>query len=281
MMTVYPFPDPSAGPGVGPGGRPAAAGAPGTDFDGFAGLFDRFTAVWDWIDPSFARWLAAQLPARPGHGGTALDLGCGAGRHSVLLAAHYTQVLAVDLSGPILAIAEATRSRPGITYRQADVLDIDPARHGRFDAVVSVNTLHHAGPADIVLPRVRSLAAPGGVVVVVDIVDPGGWTDPGFHLDRAFTDARAAYHATGRTDVATDILNLLLHPQWLRMAATDTPLTRDQFHHAYGQVFPGADIVDDLHPLMAAAVWRNTDPEPVPAGGYGPGGGYGSGAGRG
>ena len=182
-----------------------------------------------------------------------------AGRHSVLLAEHYAQVLAVDLSSRMLAIAEATRSRPNITYRQADVLDIDPGRHGRFDAVVSVNTVHHAGPADVVLPRVRSLVAPGGVVVVVDMVDPGGWTDPGFHLGRAFADARAAYGATGRTDVATDVLNLLLHPQWLRMAAADTPLSRDQFHQVCSQVFPGAQIVDGLHPLMAAAVWQNTE----------------------
>jgi hypothetical protein len=98
--------------------------------------------------------------------------------------------------------------------------------------------------------------------VLVDMIDPGRWTDPGFHLDRAFTDARAAYEATGRTDVATDVLSLLLHPQWLRMAAADTPLTRDQFHQLYRQVFGGAQIIDDLHPLMAAAVWHNTEPGP-------------------
>ncbi len=259
MTTSYPASDRTATSGV---DRPLPDGAPGTDFDSFPALFDKFTSVWDSTDQSFARWLAAQLPARPGQVGQAVDLGCGAGRYSLLLAAHYAQVLAVDLSGPMLAIAEATRSRPNITYQHADVLDIDPGRHGRFDAVVSVNTLHHAGPPDIVLPRVRSLVAPGGVAVVVDMIDPGRWTDPGFHLDRAFTDARAAYEATGRCDAATDVLNLLLHPHWLRMAAADTPLARDQFHHHYSQVFPGAQIVDGLHPLMGAAVWRNAEPGP-------------------
>jgi len=40
----------------------------------------------------------------PAAGGRALDLGCGTGRHAVLLARRFEQVDAIDLSGPMIEI---------------------------------------------------------------------------------------------------------------------------------------------------------------------------------
>jgi 2-polyprenyl-3-methyl-5-hydroxy-6-metoxy-1,4-benzoquinol methylase len=229
-------------------------------FDVFADLFDQYTALWDGVDSGFADWLAGSLPVMPG--GRAVDLGCGAGRHTLLLADRYAEVLAVDAAEGMLAIARRDRARPNVTYAQRDVLAVtaEPAR--KFDVVLSVHTLHHVGPPDVVLPRVRSLVAPGGVAVLADIVDPGDWTSPGFHVDRAFAEACDAYAVTGDRQAALSVLGLLLHPRWLAMADADTPLTRGQFHDAYTAEFPGVMITDDLHPLMAGAVWRNPDTGP-------------------
>jgi 2-polyprenyl-3-methyl-5-hydroxy-6-metoxy-1,4-benzoquinol methylase len=234
-----------------------------TDFDNFSDLFERFTGMSDRLDPSFSQWLASQLPARPGHGDRALDLGCGAGRQTIQLADHYARVLGVDIADGMLAIARTARPRPNITYQHADVLTVTPQRYGTYDAVVSVHTLHHVGPPDLVLPHVRSLVAAGGIAVIADMIDPGDWTDPAFHLDRAFTHARAVYDRCGDRHAAADVIRLMLHDHWLRQAANHTPLTRDQFHHHYTTIFPGAHIVD-LNPLMAAAIWRN----PATAGPY-------------
>jgi SAM-dependent methyltransferase len=240
--------------------RPTADDRGREPFDVFADLFDQYTALWDGVDSAFADWLAASLPDVAG--GRAVDLGCGAGRHTLLLADRYGEVLAVDAADGMLAIARRDRSRPNVTYAQRDVLAVtaEPAR--RFDVVLSVHTLHHVGPPDIVLPRVRSLVAPGGVAVIADIVDPGDWTSRGFHVDRAFAEACDAYAVTGDRQAALSVLGLLLHPRWLAMAAADTPLTRGQFHEAYTAEFPGVVITDGLHPLMAGAVWRNPDTGP-------------------
>jgi 2-polyprenyl-3-methyl-5-hydroxy-6-metoxy-1,4-benzoquinol methylase len=259
VSTPHPVPDHHVPP-------PSATGQAGwteTDFDTFSDLYERFTGMSDRLDPSFSRWLGDQLPARPGRGDRALDLGCGAGRQSIQLAQHYAHVLAVDIADGMLAIARTARRRDNITYRHADVLSITPHRYGTYDAVVSVHTLHHVGPPDLVLPQVRSLVAAGGIAVLADLINPGDWTDPGFHHDRAFTHARAVYDQSGDRHAAVDVLRLFLHDHWLRQAADHTPLTREQFHQHYTTAFPGAHIVD-LNPLMAAAVWRS----PATAGPY-------------
>jgi len=77
---------------------------------------------------------------------------------------------------------------------------------------------------------VRSLVAPGGTLVVADIVDPGRWTSQDFHVNRALAEARMIYDRTSGAVDAADLLRLLLHPQWLEMAAADTPLTREGLH---------------------------------------------------
>jgi SAM-dependent methyltransferase len=253
------------------GTPPAAlAGGPGLEaavFDPLAVAFDRFTAVWDRIDTRFSDWLTQQLPDTAGR---ALDLGCGAGRHTALLAERYPDVLAVDPSGEMLDLAETRLDRPGVTYQQRDGIDLSPRVDGLFELVLSVHTLHHLGPAEQVLPLVKDLVAPGGTAVLVDIVNPGDWTTPDWHITRAFTDAENAYRASLNPTDPTDILRLLLHPDWLAMTTRDTPLTRTQFHHHYSHTFPGARFVDDLHPLMAAALWHRpaaiaaTD-QPAPA----------------
>jgi 2-polyprenyl-3-methyl-5-hydroxy-6-metoxy-1,4-benzoquinol methylase len=244
-----------------PRSAPAAMSHESGAFDAVAELFDRFTAVWEGVDSTFSDWLIGNLPARAG---SAVDLGCGGGRHTVLLADRFEQVLAVDVAESMLHIARRDRARAHITYQRADVLAVDPAQTGKFDLVLSVHTLHHVGDPDVVLPHVRSLVAPGGTAILADIVDPGDWANPAFHLERAFADARAAYQLTGDRKAAITVLDLLLHPQWLTTAATDTPLTRPQFQQRYAATFPGATITHDLHPLMAGAVWHNQAQTTIP-----------------
>jgi SAM-dependent methyltransferase len=228
--------------------------ADGSDayFDDFAELFDRFTGIWDRISGGFDDWVRGHLPKRVV---SAVDLGCGAGRHSVLLADHAERVLAVDVADRMLDIARAGRARPNIDYQRRGVLDV-ASEDGPFDVVLSVHTLHHVGSTGTVLPHVRSLLAPGGRLIVADIVDPGDWPTREFQIDRAFDDARAVYQLTGEADAAADVVRLLLHPRWRHLAEQDTPLTRGAFHAAYEEAFPGAEFADDLHPMMCGAVWQ-------------------------
>jgi SAM-dependent methyltransferase len=221
-------------------------------FDTFPDLFDRFTRIWDGISTDFDNWILAALPEQTGSG---VDLGCGAGRHSVLLAERVEKVLGVDVSERMLDVARTERDRPNVSYQHRGVLDVTTSE-GPFDVVLSVHTLHHVGPPAVVLPHVRSLVAPGGTVIISDILDPGGWPTAEFHQERAWGDSRLVHQLTGDADAAADVLRLLLHPRWLELTRSDTPLTREGFHRAYGDVFPGAVFNDQMGPVMCGMVWH-------------------------
>jgi SAM-dependent methyltransferase len=224
---------------------------PAAHFDAFPDLFDRFTRIWDGISGSVDDWILRNLPE---HVARAVDLGCGAGRHSVLLAQHAEHVLAVDVADRMLDIARTERAPPNVDYRHRGVLDVTAAE-GPFDVVLSVHGLHHVGDPAVVLPHVRSLLAPGGRLIVADIVDSGGWRTREFHLDRAFDDARLVYRLTGDGNAAADVVRLLLHPRWLQLPEADVPLTREAFHAAYDVAFPGGVYAEDLHSLICGVVW--------------------------
>jgi len=88
----------------------------------------------------------------------------------VLLADRFEQVDAIDLSGPMIELARPRRPRPNITYWQADLHDVGGV--GRYDFVLSVLTLHHVPDLHAALSHIKTLLAPGGRVVVVDMYPP-------------------------------------------------------------------------------------------------------------
>ena len=61
-------------------------------FNDFASLYDRFTRGLDAPELPVNRWLEGRL----GSGRRALDVGCGAGRYTILLAGRYDEVVGVD-----------------------------------------------------------------------------------------------------------------------------------------------------------------------------------------
>jgi protein-L-isoaspartate O-methyltransferase len=70
-----------------------------------------------------------------------VDLGCGTGRHAVLLAEHFQRVVAVDVSGSLVDLAEnfvrvptsitASLKRDGVVLRQTPALGATTARQRR------------------------------------------------------------------------------------------------------------------------------------------------------
>ena len=146
--------------------------AGGALFDPLAELYERYAEINDGV---YRPWLTAALDSAVvgGPRGRAADLGCGTGRFDELLADRYGSVLAVDVSARELEIARSRHGRDTISYRQRSLLDVTPETDGRFDLVFSVNTIFHLRDHDRVLPHVRSLVAPGGWAVLVDIVSPG------------------------------------------------------------------------------------------------------------
>ena len=225
-------------------------------FNPIAELYERYAEINDAV---YRPHLERLLPAS---GRRAIDLGCGSGRFTGLLADRCEQVLAVDIAEREVDIARAKRSRPNIEYRVASLLDVSPDKHGQFDVVLSVNTLFHLyaeHDVNLVLKHVRSLVAPGGSAVIVDIVTPGPRAVP-IHRWWGVTDAMRTLARRRSMSDAWTVFKLRQHPVWMRHARTNQPLTRPDFHRRFSALFPGAEFTDDIDPFVCALRWQDRTP---------------------
>ncbi len=119
---------------------------------------------------SLVRWASAARPR------TALDIGCGSGSFALALAARAdVTVLAMDTNPEFLARARAAAVGSELTGRVEFRLQ-DAASHagGAVDLVVCIGSSHALGPPREALRRLARRAAPGGAVLVAELV----WTAP-------------------------------------------------------------------------------------------------------
>ena len=99
----------------------------------------------------------------------ALDFGCGVGRLTQPLAAHFEEVVGVDLSHEMVRVAQAHNRAPErcrFVVNTAPDLAVFPT--GSFDLVVSYLTLQHMPPrySTSYLREFVRIARTGGVIVV-------------------------------------------------------------------------------------------------------------------
>lgn len=109
--------------------------------------------------------------------GFAVDVGTGDGAFLEVLAPIFDRVLAVDRSEAQLARARTRLSRRGYTNVDLALAELGDAHlrervdaRGGADAVFASRVLHHASRPGAALSDLARLAAPGGVVIVVDYV---------------------------------------------------------------------------------------------------------------
>jgi 2-polyprenyl-3-methyl-5-hydroxy-6-metoxy-1,4-benzoquinol methylase len=107
--------------------------------------------------------LLALLPDVDGR--RVLDLGCGAGQLAHHLATTgAVEVVGVDVSERMLALARAGWAHPRVTYRHEAIEEVafPPAR---FDLIVSSLALHYVDDYAGLITRIAGWLAPGGVLV--------------------------------------------------------------------------------------------------------------------
>jgi tellurite methyltransferase len=119
----------------------------------------------DWIDAHPA--VVALLPELRSRGARrALDLGCGVGRHALLLADAGFEVEAFDGSETGLSVLRETAASRGLTlglqHGNADAL---PYADGSFDFVLSWNVIYHGtlGDAGARIAEIWRVLKPGGL----------------------------------------------------------------------------------------------------------------------
>ena len=125
---------------------------------------------WHRHGRSEAEWILSRVGTR--RPSSALDAGCGDGRHAVALAQQGLTVTGVDISARLLERAERRLRDAGVhaDLREADLRDPAAMPDGRFDLVLCLYDVigSSASPADdrLVLANLRARIADDGLLVL-------------------------------------------------------------------------------------------------------------------
>lgn len=121
----------------------------------------------------YHRFLLKQLPSQCK---TALDIGCGTGEFSRLLAKRVERVVAIDLSPNMIEVAkQRSKQFSNIDFQVADVLQWELLAK-QFDLIVSIATFHHL-PVESLLLNLKAALKPGGRLIILDLLEHESWRD--------------------------------------------------------------------------------------------------------
>ncbi|HEX8492493.1 MAG TPA: class I SAM-dependent methyltransferase [Pyrinomonadaceae bacterium] len=138
--------------------------------------FDRIALLpnenWD-HNAHYHRYLMSQIPR---HCRQILEIGCGTGEFSRLLARRAESVLALDLSPQMIRLAqERSKLYPNIDFVNADVM-AHQFSDCQFDCIATLTTLHHL-PIEPILRKIRKILKPGGIFVCLDLYQRSNLSD--------------------------------------------------------------------------------------------------------
>ncbi|MBA3768794.1 MAG: methyltransferase domain-containing protein [Acidobacteria bacterium] len=139
------------------------------DFDRIALLTERFGSAGN----IYHNYIRRHLPL---YCENALEIGCGTGEFTRLLATRAGSVLAIDLSPQMIRLAQQQSANyPNIEYMLGDAMRLSlPVE--RYDCIVSLATLHHLQLEQALLKIKRALKT-DGVLIIHDLVADEGFID--------------------------------------------------------------------------------------------------------
>ena len=136
----------------------------------FARQAETFAAAAAIGDEQLTRRISEALGA--GRYGRILDVACGPGILSAVLAETAREVVAFDLTPEMLEKARQRCARAGltnVTFQEGSATDL-PFGDNSFDAVVTRLAIHHFSDPRRVLNEMLRVLRPGGALVVADVV---------------------------------------------------------------------------------------------------------------
>jgi ubiquinone/menaquinone biosynthesis C-methylase UbiE len=213
-----------------------------SDFDRIALLSDE---NWN-HNAYYHRYLIDRVPARCQQ---ALEIGCGTGSFSRLLAARAESVLAVDLSPQMIRFAKArSKLYPNVDFVEGDVM----TRHlpdNQFDCIATLTTIHHL-PAEPILRKIRRALKPGGVFLCLDLYRRSNLADLLFDAAAYPASLLLGLIKTGKARPPREV-----REAYAEHGKTDTYLTLPQIEQICARILPGALVSRHLF-WRYSIVWK-------------------------
>lgn len=132
-------------------------------FDQFATSFDEHLAVLHYRAPQLVADAIHRHLGEPGGGLTVLDAGCGTGLCGPLVKPHAIQLIGVDLSEGMLALARERQCYDAL--EAAELTAYLEAHPLHYDLILSADTLVYFGDLQAVLNAAARALRPGGLLV--------------------------------------------------------------------------------------------------------------------
>ena len=185
----------------------------------------------------------------PNHCGRALEIGCGTGSFTRLLATKANQVAALDLSAEMIRLAQLRSiNYSNITYQVGDILQIDlPESH--FNCIVMIATLHHL-PLEAVLEKIKKVVVVEGVLIIHDLMAASGVVSRGVDMLRLPISAGLRWKRTGRLRGTREERRA-----WAEHCKGEKYLTMKEVRAMRDCYLPGAEVKEHLL-WRYSVVWR-------------------------
>ena len=211
--------------------------------------FDRLALLPEESWNHNAHYHAYLMGQVPGRCREVLEIGCGTGKFSRLLARRAERVLAVDLSPQMIRLArERSKRHPNIEFVRGDVMTY-PLPDDHFDCIATLTTIHHL-PAEAVLRKIRKALKPGGVFVCLDLYRRSTLTDLLFDGAAYPVSLLLGLIKTGKPRPPAEV-----REAYAEHGKTDTYLTLPQAERICASVLPGARVRRHLF-WRYSIVWK-------------------------
>lgn len=181
----------------------------------------------------------------------AIDIGCGSGVLTERLVEAFQEVVGIDISETMLAIARSTRQPKNVSYLNMNAESM--YFNMKFDFVVSRTTLHHIKNKKAVLENMKTFLNPGGKIVILD------------NVSEIETPKRYAYLVGAYFEFIPNVIKYGLKTakrvfkhntseSWLEHLACDKYLSEEKTRRLYNDLFPNCE----LHKMgcFMGVVWK-------------------------
>jgi ubiquinone/menaquinone biosynthesis C-methylase UbiE len=170
----------------------------------------------------------------------ALEIGCGTGSFSRLLAQRCKRVLALDLSPQMIQVArEHSKSYTNIDFRVADAMRWQYPKE-RFDCIASIATLHHLPLREALVNMKCSLKA-GGALLILDLFQARGLLDLSASAMALPVDVVLRLVKRGRLREPAEA-----RAAWDEHGRHDSYLTLSEIRKTCTDILPGASVTRHL-----------------------------------
>jgi ubiquinone/menaquinone biosynthesis C-methylase UbiE len=185
----------------------------------------------------------------------ALEIGCGTGAFARLLAKRCQRVVALDLSAEMIRVARSRSTQfDNLEFQLADAMTWNFPQ-SQFDFICSIATLHHLGQSEL-LVKVKDALKPGGVLVVLDLVESNGFRERILDVIALGVSGSLRLLHNGRLNPPLEV-----RKAWEQHGKHDSYLTMSAVRALANEILPGSTARRRLL-WRYTLVYQKPDPRP-------------------